>query len=112
MPDDHTSFDQLDPEEPDEFPDVRAEFGGDYHYTERELEEAGFVIRDLGDMPEHESEFIPDPATHLAAQLDCSPSEMREIMDGFAFLECLTLGRLVEILTTPYACEPWSVARA
>lgn len=110
MPDQNTSFDALDLEEPDEFPDVRAEFGGDYHYTERELEEAGFVIRDLGDMPEHESQFSPDPATHLAAQLDCcSPRSVREILD-LALLECLSLGHLVELLTTP-ACEPWSLAR-
>jgi hypothetical protein len=112
MPDDHTPFKRLDSEELNEFPDVRAEFGGggEYHYTDRELEEAGFTIRDLGDMPEHESDFIPDPARHLAEQLECSPSELREIMDRFAFLDCLTLGRLVEILTTPYACTPWSVA--
>jgi len=75
-PDEH---DDRDGEE--EFPDVEAEFrtggsGIEYHCSEQELAEGGLAdgvtVRDLHEMPEHESEFaapevIGDPLDYLEA---------------------------------------------
>jgi hypothetical protein len=33
----------------------------EYQCTDEELADAGFQLREIEDMPEHESEFVPDP---------------------------------------------------
>jgi hypothetical protein len=122
MPD---SYDNLDGAPDDsEFPDIEAEFGGthstvEYHCTEEELAEAGFgdgfTVRRLGDMPEHESEFVPesallDPMEYLDPPHSCSPRELLDMGERWDWTELRGLTRLAHVLTADLAAEPLWVA--
>ncbi len=65
-----------------------------YECSVQELEEAGFhrgfSIREIDQMPEHESEFIPGPAGQLAGIRDClaalyrvPPKALLELVEMF-----------------------------
>ena len=65
-----------------------------YRCSMQELEEAGFdrgfSIREIDQMPEHESEFIPGPAGQLAGIRDClaalyrvPPKALLELVEMF-----------------------------
>jgi hypothetical protein len=107
-----------------EFPDIEAEFGGagasvEYHCTEQELADAGFAdgfsVRDLGDMPEHESEFVPapapiDPLACLDLPLPLSWREMLEMVERWDWTDLPGVQRLARAVTGDIHCEPFSVA--
>jgi hypothetical protein len=121
MPD---RYDTTDVEPDDsEFPDIEAEFGGtqttiEYHCTEQELAEAGFAggfhVRALDDMPEHESEFVPEsalvnPMDYLDAPHCCSPRALLDIVERWDWTELPGLVRLANTLTAELECDVLSV---
>jgi len=55
----------------------------EYVCTDRELAQAGFRVIDAADMPEHESEFSPEPWGGETPQIQPS-AVLRDIIDWFA----------------------------
>jgi hypothetical protein len=76
--------------------------------TEKELEQAGFSVGDLSDMPETDPEFVPDPMDRFASGTSSSP--VGDLMEHFPARRFSSLLALVEIfdLDRPLTarCDP------
>jgi len=79
-----------------------------YLCTEQELEDAGFTVGDLSDMPETDPEFIPDPRDR-PAYLERRHA-VGELVEQFPAGRFDALLELVEIFgldpTGPTRCDP------
>lgn len=68
----------------------------EYHCTEQELEEAGFAsgfsVGNIDEMPEKDTEFVPDPADRTAGSAQCSAAgELMEMFPARRFGSLLEL---------------------
>lgn len=83
-----------------------------YLCTDEELEEAGFTVGNLSDMPETDPEFIPDPRDRLA-YLAGRHSAAGALVEQFPAARFGALLELVEIFGLDPAastrCDPCSV---